>query len=97
MQGADDYRQAYDLVGQLPFLHADPLLKICECVRQFVKNWLTALQALGGAAFHPGQDNWPFGRRPQDRGGATGRAPVNGCGRLTGALSTARRQMASRR
>jgi len=53
MQGADGYRQAYDLVGQFPFLHADPLLKICECVRQFVKNWLTALQALGGAASTP--------------------------------------------
>ncbi len=60
MQGADGYRQAYDLVGQFPFLHADPLLKTCEIVRRFVKNWLTTLRALGGAAFRPGRENWPL-------------------------------------
>ncbi len=56
MKGADGYRQAYYLVGQLPFLHADPLLKTCERVRQLVKNWLTALRALGGAASVPAED-----------------------------------------
>ena len=33
------------------------------------KNWLTALRALGGAAFHPSRVSWPFDRRPTPDGG----------------------------
>ncbi len=34
------------------------------------------------AAFRPGREVWPFGRRPPSRGGATGRAPMGFGGRL---------------
>ena len=96
MQGADGYRQAYDLVGQFPFLHADPLLKTCEIVRRFVKNWLTTLRALGGAAFHPAEDTGLSADARQAGTVTTGRAPATRGGRLTGASSTARQQVASR-